>query len=391
MLKTSQWKLSLSPHEMSLSSLQVALCLKMATPGLCHLFALLLITLTHTSHSSEIPSENAEQSVTRSSTSTTYSKPDPDMGLLGESQRRRHWSRKDRDNAGLLSRRPVDQIEDDGTSLEGLSPVRLEMGPGDSMRAEVHDDVRGPAHMRRGNHPPEGEFNRKGRRHGHRHLAEHRKQGGKRDKGRAKGDLYDPEPELGSLLKDMNAFEDGLYTSPPNYDNAPLTEAPSHLSPILVTTAINEHPPTLPPASTKPQKSGRGKVQGEVLPTLDMTLFDWTDYEDMKPADTWSSNRRKDKRRSKNKSNGNATLDSDVIEPCDHHLDCLPGSCCDLREHECKPHNHGLNNKCYDDCMCEEGLRCYAKFHRKRRVTRRRGRCVEPESANSNQGAFITV
>lgn len=31
------------------------------------------------------------------------------------------------------------------------------------------------------------------------------------------------------------------------------------------------------------------------------------------------------------------------------------GSCCDLRLHECKPHNRGLNNKCYDDCMCEEG------------------------------------
>lgn len=33
----------------------------------------------------------------------------------------------------------------------------------------------------------------------------------------------------------------------------------------------------------------------------------------------------------------------------------VAGSCCDLRQHECKPHNRGLNNKCYDDCMCEEG------------------------------------
>lgn len=33
----------------------------------------------------------------------------------------------------------------------------------------------------------------------------------------------------------------------------------------------------------------------------------------------------------------------------------LQGSCCDLRQHECKSHNRGLNNKCYDDCMCEEG------------------------------------
>lgn len=37
------------------------------------------------------------------------------------------------------------------------------------------------------------------------------------------------------------------------------------------------------------------------------------------------------------------------------------------------------------------GFRCYAKFHRKRRVTRKRGRCVEPDSANSEQGAFITI
>uniref|UniRef100_A0AAX7T873 Dorsal inhibitory axon guidance protein n=1 Tax=Astatotilapia calliptera TaxID=8154 RepID=A0AAX7T873_ASTCA len=139
------------------------------------------------------------------------------------------------------------------------------------------------------------------------------------------------------------------------------------------------------------QRSGRGKGQGEVMPTLDMALFDWTDYEDMKPADNWSSSKKKDKRRSKNLSSGNMTVDADAIEPCDHHLDCLPGSCCDLRQHECKPHNRGLNNKCYDDCMCEEGFRCYAKFHRKRRVTRRRGRCVVPESVSSDQGGFITI
>lgn len=41
------------------------------------------------------------------------------------------------------------------------------------------------------------------------------------------------------------------------------------------------------------QRSGRGKGQGEVMPTLDMALFDWTDYEDMKPVDTWPSSRKK--------------------------------------------------------------------------------------------------
>lgn len=32
------------------------------------------------------------------------------------------------------------------------------------------------------------------------------------------------------------------------------------------------------------------------MPTLDMTLFDWTDYEDMKPVDTWPSSRKKGQR-----------------------------------------------------------------------------------------------
>ncbi|XP_056591059.1 draxin isoform X1 [Triplophysa dalaica] len=361
----------------------------MAAPGRCLLFTLFLITLSHTSHSSEVLSENAKWSQMGSSPKSTDSIRDPETGLTFGSHRRRHGSREGRDSAGPLSRRPVAQSEDDGPSLEGLSPVRLEMGPGSRMKAGGHDEGRGPSHMRRGSPPPEGEFTRKGRRQGH--LTEHRKHGGRRDKGRPKGGFFDPEPQLDSLLKDMNAFQDGPDTSLPNHDNAPPTESLFPVSPILVTTAIHEHPPTPPPASTKPQKAGRGKAQGEVMPTLDMTLFDWTDYEDMKPVDTWPSNRKKDKRRSKNKSSGNTTLEADVIEPCDHHLDCLPGSCCDLREHECKPHNRGLNNKCYDDCMCEEGLRCYAKFHRKRRVTRRRGRCVEPESANSNQGSFITI
>lgn len=159
--------------------------MKMAAPGFCHLLAVLLITLSQTSYSSEIPSENAKKCLIGSTPSD--SKQDQDMGLLGSSQRRRFWTRKDRDSIGLHSQRPLDQPEDDGTSLEGLSPVRLEMGPGDSMRTEVHEEVRGPAHMRRGNPPPEGELNRKGRRHGHGHQADHRKQEGKRDKGRAKG------------------------------------------------------------------------------------------------------------------------------------------------------------------------------------------------------------
>ncbi|TKS70802.1 Draxin-A [Collichthys lucidus] len=281
--------------------------------------------------------------------------------------------------AGLLSHRPLHPLsrpEDDGTGLESLSPAR-------------ENDLLGT---------------RKGRGHGHGnghgHHFEHRRQGSRREKGRhGKGFL--PEPELSSAFKDRDLFEDPPFSfsaASPSLGMTPPSEPPSPIAAVfgsgsyMVTTVMNEHPPTLPPASTKPQRSARGKGQGEVMPTLDMALFDWTDYEDMKPVDTWPHAKVKlMEMRSKNLSSGNVTVDADAIEPCDHHLDCLPGSCCDLRQHECKPHNRGLNNKCYDDCMCEEGFRCYAKFHRKRRVTRRRGRCVVPESVSSDQGGFITI
>ncbi|KAJ3602712.1 hypothetical protein NHX12_030461 [Muraenolepis orangiensis] len=280
----------------------------------------------------------------------------------------------------LLPRRPSHPLarpEDDGPGLEGLSPVRLEMGPGRE-RGRARTGGRRLSQDRE--HHPLGP--RKGRGHGHGHgkrkrnghgqqVERRRPQGGRREKLRGGKGLL-PEPELGQPPSSITAF----YGSGSS----------------MVTTVMNEHPPTLPPASTKPQKSGQGKGQGEVMPTLDMALFDWTDYEDMKPVDSWPlASRKKEKRRSKNLSSGNVTVDSDGVEHCDHHLDCLPGSCCDLRQHECKGHNRGLNNKCYDDCMCEEGFRCYAKFHRKRRVTRRKGRCVVPESANNDQGAFITI
>uniref|UniRef100_A0A8B9HVC4 Dorsal inhibitory axon guidance protein n=1 Tax=Astyanax mexicanus TaxID=7994 RepID=A0A8B9HVC4_ASTMX len=293
----------------------------------CLPFALLLTTLTPSSQSSDdSPPLNTKRGLRQASPANRNTLQDPEAALHHGGHRRRQ---------GVLSHRPLQTAarpEDDGTGLEGLSPVRLEMGPGERERG--HGGVRGHSHMR-DNHPPGGEFSRKGRRNGH--QPEHRRHG-RRDKTRGKGFFPDPNAELGSLIKDFDALDDAPFT---------------------------EHPPTLPPASTKPQRASRGKGQGEVQPTLDMALFDWTDYEDMRPVDNWPSNKKKGKN--------------------------LYRSCCDLRQHECKLHNRGLNNKCYDDCMCEEGLRCYAKFHRKRRVTRRRGRCVEPDSADGDQGAFITI
>ncbi|KAI3369784.1 hypothetical protein L3Q82_024615, partial [Scortum barcoo] len=235
--------------------------------------------------------------------------------------------------AALLSHRPLHPLarpEDDGKGLESLSPVRLEMGPGRD-RDRVRMSMKSPSQAR------ENDLlgTRKGRGHGHGnghgHHFEHRRQGGRRDKGRhGKGFL--PEPELSSAFKDRDLFEDPPSSSPAaslSFSATPPSEPPSPIASVfgsgssMVTTVMNEHPPTLPPASTKPQRSSRGKGQGDVMPTLDMALFDWTDYEDMKPVDTWPSSRKKDKKRSKNLSNGNVTVDADAIEPCDHHLDCL--------------------------------------------------------------------
>ncbi|MBZ3873807.1 Draxin [Sciurus carolinensis] len=174
---------------------------------------------------------------------------------------------------------------------------------------------------------------------------------------------------------------------------AAATEEPStSLAPAMLSlTTLEAAPATqesliLPVTSLRPQSQPRS--DGEVMPTLDMALFDWTDYEDLKP-EVWPSTKKKEKPWAQFRvSNETSPAEG---EPCDHHQDCLPGTCCDLREHLCTPHNRGLNNKCFDDCMCVEGLRCYAKFHRNRRVTRRKGRCVEPETANGDQGSFINV
>ncbi|XP_069597271.1 draxin [Ranitomeya imitator] len=188
------------------------------------------------------------------------------------------------------------------------------------------------------------------------------------------------EVEPSGLLK-----EDLSLREPTQLIHVALSPGVSVTAPPLTVTKpmyITEQEPTAMVETPRRSKS-HGKKGGDVMPTLDMTMFDWTDYEDMKP-DTWPSPKKGKREKLNMTSMGEE-------EPCDHHLDCLPGSCCDLREHLCKPHNRGLNNKCYDDCMCTEGLRCYAKFHRNQRVTRRKGRCVDPESINKDRGSFISV
>ncbi|NWW74258.1 DRAXI protein, partial [Climacteris rufus] len=230
---------------------------------------------------------------------------------------------------------------------------------------------------------PERENQSPGSEKGRRQSREQRRHSRRERPKQPRGKTSDVGPS--SLYKKPTSFEE-------QFQNLQAEEATSVTPTMLLITALDtavstEEPPVLP--ATSPRSQARLRHDGDVMPTLDMALFDWTDYEDLKP-EMWPSAKKKEKRRSKSPSSGNETVTAEG-EPCDHHLDCLPGSCCDLREHLCKPHNRGLNNKCYDDCMCTEGLRCYAKFHRHRRVTRRKGRCVEPASANGEQGSFINV
>ncbi|XP_074832066.1 draxin [Carettochelys insculpta] len=232
---------------------------------------------------------------------------------------------------------------------------------------------------------PERENQSPGSERGKKQNREHRRHSRRERLKQHRGKGLDPGPS--SLYKKPESFE-GQFQNLRMEESMRL--APTmFLFTALETASSTEEPPALPATSLRPQVKVRVRHDGDVMPTLDMTLFDWTDYEDLKP-EMWPSAKKKEKHRSKSPSNGNETRAAEG-EPCEHHLDCVPGSCCDLREHLCKPHNRGLNNKCYDDCMCMQGLRCYAKFHRNRRVTRRKGRCVDPESASGDQGSFINV
>ncbi|XP_064423757.1 draxin [Latimeria chalumnae] len=297
--------------------------------------------------------------------------------------RKQGLAKRERANAMLLrgpGPRKVD-LEDPG--IESLTPVRLEMdGPRrSSALQEEKEEFLGFdfPYPGRDNEPPGSESILKGRKHSREHRKLNRKDRLRHQKGKQRPP---------SIFKELETFEE--KTQAPLAKQ--LSPTPGPTSAITVTTTLltlstMEETPAVPLPSTRPK--ARVKADGDVMPTLDMALFDWTDYEDLKP-EMWPSVKKKEKRRSKSLSIGNLTSLAEP-EPCDHHLDCLPGNCCDLRQHVCKPHNRGLNNKCFDDCMCAEGFRCYAKFHRNRRVTRRKGRCVEPDTVSNDQGSFITV
>lgn len=152
----------------------------------CLLLAFLLASLA-LSHSTE---PGAPQGKKRQGHGNTLQR--PLQGLQGHGSSRghgRHGGSGPRGTkAGLLSHRPLHPLaipEDDGTGLEGMSPVRLETGPGrerdrDQSRTSLKSLSPGRDNNLLGT--------RKGRRHkhgnGHGQHFEQQKQGSRHERGR---------------------------------------------------------------------------------------------------------------------------------------------------------------------------------------------------------------
>ena len=146
------------------------------------LLALLFATLV-VSHSAEPGAPHGKRSQAQTSAGGSNALQHPLQGVQGHRYSRdrgRHGgkaARAAKGDGGLHSHRPLHPLarpEDDGTGLESLSPVRLEMGPGrDRVRMSMKSPSQGRENQLLGT--------RKGRGHGH-HF-EHR-QGSRRDKER---------------------------------------------------------------------------------------------------------------------------------------------------------------------------------------------------------------
>ncbi|XP_072553469.1 uncharacterized protein draxinb [Salminus brasiliensis] len=212
--------------------------------------------------------------------------------------------------------RVVIQTQYDKPELEGLSPVRLEMDPGDKKRRRRTSQ--------RKKHFPELRF---------------------------------------STVKHKNVSPDSEITANSKSHQAGYRELERH--------------------RTKAQNGREAElaVKEQQVSTVQMA--------DLKEgSDTQQPSQNKGRQQIKSSSSKKKILKA---VSCDHHLDCVPGSCCNLRKHLCDPHNRGLNNKCYDDCMCEEGLRCFTKFHHHHRVIHKKGRCVDPEYINSEHVSYTAI
>ncbi|KAL0978479.1 hypothetical protein UPYG_G00170980 [Umbra pygmaea] len=181
--------------------------------------------------------------------------------------------------AGLLSHRPLHlaaRPEDDGTGLEGLSPVRLEKGPGGRGREKGPRGFRNPSQAR-DNHPL-GPRRGRGQEHGQ-HF-DHRRNGGRSHKGRH-AKVFLAEPELSSVLKDRGLSEVGFFSSAPagaspSHSLTPPNDPPSPMSAMFgsgssaVTTVIAASPDASPSLhQTTEVCPGEGAGRSDAYPGYD--------------------------------------------------------------------------------------------------------------------------
>ncbi|MBN3287564.1 DRXIB protein, partial [Polyodon spathula] len=249
------------------------------------LLALLLVGDFTLTDSAEPGSGNNKRVSSQQPTGTANYLQSPELWAQQPGHHRRQGGRKDKASTGLLSRE-VQQLgrpEDDGTGLEGLTPVRLELGERESRTLALQDEHHGggflgfgiPFHER-DNHPPSAESTLKGRK-------QHKKHRG-RDKAR-----HDKGTQQRGCLQACQIYP--LYVF--NKLNQCVARSIRIFTLCTIRTQHSGAQLSAFDLCLYFQKPSQGRVRsdGDVMPTLDMALFDWTDYEDLKPA--WPSSRKK--------------------------------------------------------------------------------------------------
>uniref|UniRef100_A0A3B1J9R3 Dorsal inhibitory axon guidance protein b n=1 Tax=Astyanax mexicanus TaxID=7994 RepID=A0A3B1J9R3_ASTMX len=287
----------------------------MMSSSWCFGFAVLLFAMFILTHAIEVNSKSVKNTASDQHDNPVIRSKSEKLGL----QRKLDGLNAVRRSGRPQNVRIVIQSQYEKPEVESLTPVRLEVGPGDKRRR---------THLRK-----------KSPQSGYRELERHKT---KAVNGR--------EPELAVKEQEVSTVQ------------------------------------------MTPLKEGDDSDKNMVF-TIGMALLDHdVDKAVIHKADTQQQPSKNTGRlQTRSSSSGKKMTPSKKAAGCDHHLDCVPGSCCNLRKHLCEPHSRGLNNKCYDDCMCEEGLRCFAKFHHNHRVIHKKGRCVDPEFLNNVHAPSYTA
>ncbi|KAG2459262.1 ATRAP protein, partial [Polypterus senegalus] len=256
----------------------------------CLLPALLFVLLLVPINSFELEQINtrkasSSQQVSSGNSLQSFQNPDLWHHPLQSSHRRRQGvspttGRKDKSQAGMppTGTKQLSRLDDDAAGLESLSHGHQERRP-----AGLQDGSEGvfmgfgiPFHDSDNHAPGSGRKHKEHKKHG-------RKDKNKHSKGRY------TEPEFSPLNKEVEVFG-AIPSRHPNVEEEvpSMTTSSSSPSSNQVTATVSEEPLAMSSAAPQTQRPSETRVRpdGEVMPTLDMALFDWTDYEDLKPDES---------------------------------------------------------------------------------------------------------